>query len=221
MNKSRIIQPILVYMYGLPGAGKTFVSRQLAEALGIVHVSSDRLRFELFDEPHYDRSEYQIISHLMDYMTGEFLNNGLSVVYDISVNRLADRRQLRDMARKLGAKELMVWVQTDAETAWQRSKLRDHRKTDDKYSKPLNREIFDRFLNLMQNPQDEYYLVLSGKHLFNTQKNLLFRRLREIGVIADEVLSSEVPRPEMINLVSRAQTQAGRVDYSRRNIVIR
>lgn len=221
MPKSRISQPVLIYMYGLPGSGKSFVARQLAESLGMAHVSSDRIRFELFDEPKYDRTEYQVITHMMEFMTDQFLNNGISVVYDISVSRLAERRQLRDTARKLGAKDLLIWVQTDIETAWQRSKIRDHRKTDDKYSVSLDRSIFDKIVNIMQNPQDENYLVVSGKHLFESQKTLLIRRLREIGVISDEVLEQEVPKPEMINLVSRAQAQAGRVDYTRRNIVIR
>lgn len=221
MNKNRLEHPVLIYMYGLPGSGKSFVSRQLAEMLGMAHISSDRLRSELFEKPKHDKTEYQIITHLMDFMTEQFLNAGVSAVYDISVSRLADRRAIRDMARKFGVKEMMVWVQIDADTAWVRTQSRDHRKADDKYSLPMSQEIFDRYMSLMQNPQNENYLVLSGKHLFNNQKTSLVRRLREIGVISDNTLEQKVPKPELINLVSRAQVQAGRVDYTRRNVIIR
>lgn len=49
MQKSSISQPVVIYMYGLPGSGKSFIARQLSESLGLAHVSSDRIRFELFE----------------------------------------------------------------------------------------------------------------------------------------------------------------------------
>jgi hypothetical protein len=73
----------------------------------------------------------------------------------------------------------------------------------------------------MQNPQNENYLVLSGKHLFNSQKNSIVRRLTDLGVLSDDAFDQKVAKPELVNLVSRAQARAGRVDYSRRNVIIR
>lgn len=221
MHKSRISQPVVVYLYGLPGSGKSFISRQLSESLGMAHLSSDRIRFELFDEPRHDKAEHQLVTNLMNFMTEQFLTAGVSVIYDMSVSRLADRRALRDLARRHGAHELMVWIQIDAETAYSRSHNRDRRKADDHYSTALERPIFDQYMRVMQNPQNENYLVLSGKHLFNSQKTSIIRRLSEIGVITAESLEQKIAKPEMVNLVSRAQAQAGRVDYSRRNIIIR
>jgi len=221
MNRSRLSHPVLVYMFGLPGSGKSFVSRQLSETLGLAHVSSDRLRFELFENPTYDKSENLIITRLMDFMTEQFLNAGVSVIYDVSVSRLQDRRAIRDLARKFDAKELLIWLQIDMESAWQRTKSRDRRKADDKYSSPLTKEIFDKFMRAMQNPQNENYLVLSGKHLFNSQKNAIIRRLNDLGVLEEDALDQKVAKPELVNLVSRAQARAGRVDYSRRNVIIR
>jgi predicted kinase len=221
MHKNLLVFPTLIYMYGLPGAGKTFVARQLSEDLSMAHISGERIRFELFDNPKHDKTEHQIITHMMDYMTEEFLNNGVGVIYDISVSRLSDRRALRDMAKSQKAKELMLWIQTDADTAWQRTQARDHRKVDDKYAGKISQEIFDRYLRIMQNPQNENYLVLSGKHLFNSQKTAILRRLNEIGAINLELLNQKPPKPELVNLISRAQNQAGRVDYSRRNVIIR
>jgi len=221
MRKNYFSHPVLVYMYGLPGSGKTFVARQLSEALGMAHISSNRLRSELFDKPRHNKDEYLIITHLMDYMAEQFLNSGVSVIYDISVNRLADRRVIRDMAQQFGAKDMMIWIQIDADSAWQRTKSRDRRKADDKYSNPISREAFDKYLNIMQNPQNENYLVISGKHSFDSQKTSVLRRLREMGVLSEEAFDPKFAKPELINLVSRAQAHAGRVDYTRRNVIIR
>jgi hypothetical protein len=74
---------------------------------------------------------------------------------------------------------------------------------------------------MMQNPQNENYLVLSGKHLFNSQKSALIRRLREMGSVTDESMDQKIAKPQLVNLVSRAQAQAGRVDYNRRNVIIK
>lgn len=221
MHKSRISHPVVIYMYGLPGAGKTFVARQLAESLGLAHISSERIRFELFEEPRHDKTEHRVITNLMNFMTEQFLNAGVGVVYDISMSRLADRRVLRDLARHHGAKELMVWIQIDPETAYNRATNRDRRKADDKYASIPTPEVFESYMRSMQNPQNENYLVISGKHLFNSQKTAILRRLSEMGAVTNESLEQKIAKPQMVNLVSRAQAQAGRVDYSRRNIIIR
>ena len=76
MQKPKLITPILIYMYGLPGSGKSYVSRQLAELFGMAHVSSDRLRFELFENPKHDKTENMVVAHLMDYMAEEFIKAG-------------------------------------------------------------------------------------------------------------------------------------------------
>lgn len=221
MHKSRISQPVVIYLYGLPGSGKSFVSRQLSEALGIAHLSADRIRYELFNNPRHDKTEHQVITNLMNFMTEQFLNSGVSVVYDMSVSRIAERRALREMTRRFGAKELMIWIQIDPDTAFSRSRARDVRKPDDKYASPLDQKVFENYMRLMQNPHNENYLVISGKHLFSSQKTAIIRRLTEMGIITAESMQQKIAKPEMINLVSRAQSQAGRVDYSRRNIIIR
>jgi predicted kinase len=208
-------------MYGLPGSGKTFVARQLSEALGLAHISGERIRYELFETPKHDKSEYQIVTHLMDYMAEQFLDNGVSVVYDISVNRLSDRRILRDLAKRHKAKELMLWLQIDADTAWTRAQARDHRKADDKYTSVISQEMFEKYMRAMQNPQNENYLVLSGKHLFNSQKSAIIRRLSDMGLIDQESINQHMAKPGLVNLVNKAQNQAGRVDYNRRNVIIR
>lgn len=220
MAKIVPVKPLLVLLYGFPGSGKTYFARQLCENLQAAHVQGDRIRSELFEEPRYDKQENAVITQLMDYMSGEFLNAGVSVVYDTNAMRAVQRHALREMARKAHAGVVLVWLQIDVESSFTRSIKRDRRKADDKYSQQLDRTTFDDITAGMQNPRNvEDYVVISGKHVFKTQLSAVVKRLRELGLINLDDTSSHVVKPGMVNLVPK--NTGGRVDLTRRNIVIR
>ena len=218
MAKMLPTKPFLMMLYGYPGAGKTYFARQFCENVQATHLQSDRIRFELFENPQYDKQENTIVTQLMDYMTEEFLNAGLSVVYDNSTIRTTQRQALRLLGLKHHALPVLVWFQMDSDTAYNRNLKRDRRRADDKYSKQLDRKAFDGVLTHMQNPShNEDYIVASGKHLFNMQLSAAVSKLRSLGVITSEEIQSRVIKPGMVNLVP----SFSRFDNSRRNISIR
>jgi predicted kinase len=213
-------KPLLVLLYGFPGSGKTFFARQLCEQLVAVHVHGDRIRGELFETPTYGKDESHIITSLMNYMTGEFLSAGVSVVYDTNALRATQRRALRNMATKAGAETVLIWQQIDPESAFNRVSRRDRRKMDDKYSQPLDRNAFNTLSSGMQNPEvTERYQVISGKHVFATQKSAILRHLLDRKLISLDPNTNQIVKPGLVNLVPNPA--AGRVDLSRRNISIR
>lgn len=212
-------KPLLILLYGFPGAGKTYFARQLTEHLHAAHVHGDRIRSELFEQPRYDREENEVVGHLMDYMTGEFLNAGMSVVYDANAMRATQRRKLRDLARKSGAQPILIWQQIDMESAFLRASKRDRRRADDKFSPAIDRQTFERVATGMQNPQNEDYIVISGKHVFDTQISALMKRLRELGLVTLNEATAKLVKPGLVNLIPNPT--AGRVDMTRRNIIIR
>lgn len=213
-------KPFLLMLYGYPGAGKTYFARQLSEKMQVAHIQADRIRAELFEKPRYDKQENEVVMQLMNYMAGEFLSSGLSVVYDVNMMRGAQRRALRELARKARAESLLVWLQIDADTAYLRGQKRDRRRVDDRYAAQMDRNSFDSIAAHMQNPSAaEDYAVISGKHVFTTQYSAVARKMRDIGLINLDDTGMHLPRPELVNRVPNPA--AGRVDLSRRNIIIR
>lgn len=220
MAKTVPPKPLFIMLYGFPGAGKTYFARQFCESVQAAHIQGDRIRAELFETPRYDKQENQVVTQLMDYMAEEFLSAGISVVYDTNAARAIQRHALRELARKAGAKPLLIWFQVDAESSFFRSGKRDRRRADDKYSTSLSRPMFDTQINTMQNPvPTEDYIVISGKHTFPTQFAAVTRKLREQGLYGMGDSGTQVAKPGMVNLIPTHPS--GRVDMGRRNITIR
>lgn len=219
MAKLELAKPVLILIYGYPGAGKTFIARQLTEHIVAAHVHGDRIRAELFEDPKFDKNEASIVTHIMDYMANEYLQAGVSVIYDADCLRTSQRRILRNMALKNNADTLLIWVQIDIESAFTRIASRDRRRIDDRYAQPLDRTSFERVVADMQNPKEESYVVVSGKHVFKTQLSAVAKRLRELGLVDAAEADKKIIKPGLINLVPNPA--AGRADLSRRNINIR
>lgn len=218
MAKIILSKPVLICLYGFPGAGKSYVARNLSEDIQMAHVSADRIRNELFESPRFDKQENAIVSHLMNYMTEEFVSAGVSVVYDINALRSAQRRALRELARQHRAAYLLVWIQVDQETAYNRTQNRDRRTSDDKFAEPQSASTFERQMAGMQNPDGEDYVVISGKHTYATQKTAIINRLYQMGLISSDAVQHSITKPELVNLIPNPR--ASRVDMSRRSINI-
>ena len=195
------------------------MARQIADTFKVALVSTDRLRSELFDNPVYDTQENQLVEHLASFMTSEFLSAGVGVVFDGDNSRISQRRKLRELVRKYGAENILIWIQLDIDTAFGRTQRRDRRTLDDKFAQEHTQDSFDRIAHSMQNPQSENYVVISGKHTFTTQKNAILSKLYSQGVIATEAVQGGVSKPGLVNLVPTPSH--GRVDLSRRSIIIR
>jgi predicted kinase len=219
MGKLQLAKPTMFLLYGFPGSGKTYFARQLCEELQAAHIQGDRIRSELFEQPRYDKQETKIVMQLMQYMTDEFLGAGVSVVFDTNAMRVAQRRALRDMARKAKAEPVLIWFQVDADTSFARNAKRDRRKADDKFTNSLTRQQFDALAAGMQNPgNEEEYIVISGKHTYQSQRGAVIRKLYEKGLLQADQAQVGLPKPNLVNLVPTPM--AGRVDPSRRNIRI-
>ena len=215
-GKNSLNKPVLIILYGFPGSGKSTFAKQFSEEIGAVHLHADKVEAELFDGNTNIEQQPQFVQ----YMTHELLQARVSVVYDGSTARLAERRSLRAIAVSAKAATILVWFQIDADTAFHRTQNRDRRKTEDKYAKEYTQDSFENALARQQNPEGEQYVVISGKHTFHTQSAAVLKKLYELSIISSiQAAQANLVKPELVNLVP--QKFGGRVDMSRRNISIR
>lgn len=202
----QLVKPLCILMYGIPGAGKSTFARQLSEQLNIAHVHSDRIRHELYDDAQYSSAENSTVLRLSVYMAEMLLAQKQSVIFDMQLPTQTLRNNLRSLAREYGAEFITVWVQTDYETALYRATHRDRRRIDDKYSFSITPQLHQRLSSAGSEPRDGSTIVISGKHLFKTQVGPLLRRLKQAGVITNNIPAGK---------------RTGRVDHDRRQNAVR
>jgi len=220
MEKIVPSSPVLIMLYGFPGSGKTHFSRQFCQDIQCAHLEEDRIRAELFDNPKFTKEENHIVSKLMNYMATEFLKAGISVVYDANAMRVSQRRALREMAKEHKAKTLMLWFQVDADTAYLRNAKRDKRKLDDRYAAGFSVEGFKAIASMMQQPQStEEYVVVSGKHGFESQLSNAIKKLVDMLVIPADIATRKMVKPGLVNLVESHQPV--KPGDGKQNIVLR
>lgn len=214
-------KPVLILLYGFPGSGKTYFARQFCESVQAAHLEQDRIRNELFEQPRFTKQENSALGRITEYMTGEFLNAGISVVLDMNAMRISQRRTLKEVARNAKAEVLTIWFQVDPDTAFIRNQKRDRRKLDDRYAVGYNVEAFKQIAAYMQHPEPtEDFVVTSGKHSFQSQMSTVIKKLADMNIIKQSAAAHQMIKPELVNLVPQPQTPAPGKP-SKRNIVLR
>lgn len=211
-------KPFVVMLYGFPGSGKTTFARQFSEEVDMAHIQADKIVGELLGGRSNNPDDERRVA---EYMTREFLRAGVCVLYDATTARTAQRRTVREVARLAKAPVITVWFQIDPETAYMRTQNRDRRKSEDKFAKTYSVEQFQEALERHQNPgRDEDYIVVSGKHTFNTQRAAVMKRLYQLNLMSSEQLNQKVVKPELTNLIPKNML-GSRGEVLRRNISIR
>lgn len=60
---------MVIFVYGLPGSGKSFFASKLAEKLNAAYINTDRIRKELFQERMYSEQEKKAVyDHMLALM---------------------------------------------------------------------------------------------------------------------------------------------------------
>lgn len=216
-TKMAPIKPCIIFLYGFPGAGKTTFARHLADEMKLAHLQRDRISYELYGENSKESEKYSI--NAMNFMANEFLKAGVSLIYDMEAYRAIDRRKLRKLARDLKTVPLLIWVQIDPDTAFKRVQKRDKRKKDDQYATRYTKDSYRSVITQMQNPTNEEYVVISGKHTYQTQRAAVIKKFYDLGVLNPAQLSKNIAKPELVNLIPQQVSDRGGI--IRRNIRIR
>lgn len=152
----------LYLMIGYPGAGKTTVSKLIAEKTGAVHLWADHERHKMFGKPTHSHEEnlklYGVLNHQADKLLGE----GRSVIFDTNFNYYEDRQHLREIAANHGAETRVIWVTTPKETAKKRAVHESHGQHTRLYGN-MPETDFERIAGQMETPtESEKVIKISG-----------------------------------------------------------
>jgi predicted kinase len=218
-NKITPVKPFIIMLYGFPGSGKTSFSRQMAEELGVIHLQEDKIRIDLFGD-NISAGAFKGARKVLNYMAHDYLRAGISIIYDAGVIRASERRKVREIAHMTKATPLLVWLQADPDTTFERTQKRDHRKADDKYAFVYDEDTYRNILSHMQNPENEDYIVVSGKHTFSSQRSTVIKKLFDLHLISANELASNTVKPGLTNLIPKSSIQM-RGDIIQRNVPIR
>jgi hypothetical protein len=119
------VRPTLIVVSGLPGTGKSFFCRNLAEKLPFLILASDALRKVLFPTPQYNEQENKRLFSACHVLIEELLRKGIPVIFD-ATNLLEHHREyLYRAAARAGAKLILVWVEAPPEVVRQRLLARE------------------------------------------------------------------------------------------------
>ncbi len=153
------LQPTLILVGGLMGSGKSMLARLLGRELGVLVLSSDRIRKELFSvsplpadgyscgiyTPEADTATYAALLTRAVTLVGE----GKSVIVDATFRRAADRLHFREAAGEEGVGHCMVM--TDAPEEVIRMRLAERKNQPDEVSDG-RLELFDRHRDTFEYP---------------------------------------------------------------------
>lgn len=119
------VEPPLIVVSGLPGTGKSFLCRKLAERLPFLILSSDTLRKILFSSPQYKESENTRLFSTCHALIEELLRKGIPVIFDATNLLERHREYLYRAAERAEAKLILVYVEAPAEVVRQRLLARE------------------------------------------------------------------------------------------------
>jgi predicted kinase len=119
-----VAKPVLVIVSGLPGTGKSYFCRQLAERLPSVTLESDALRRVLFTSPSYSLPESAQLFKAIHLLTERLLKKGVSLILDATNLSERYREYLYSIADRLEVKLVLVRVEAPVSVVKERLRAR-------------------------------------------------------------------------------------------------
>lgn len=113
--------PTLYLFIGAPGAGKTSLAKIIQNATGGVHLWADHERKTLFGTVTHSIEESNRLYEHLNAETERLLGEGQTVIFDTNFNHYADREHLREIAKRKGAKVVLIWVTTPRDLSKERA----------------------------------------------------------------------------------------------------
>ena len=152
----------LVVITGLPGSGKTTLSKKLAPVLGAVRMCPDDWMMEsgidLWDDDARERVEaFQL------ELSVSLLCRGSNVIIEWGVWSRSERDALRDVARAIGALVELRYTTASVDELWSRIVQRD---LEGRWSsRSIQRHELEKWVDLFEPPIEEEFRTYDSTQL--------------------------------------------------------
>lgn len=117
-------RPTMIVVSGLPGTGKSYFCRRLAERLPFLILEGDALRKHLFTAPTYSTSESAHLFRTVHHLIEGLLRKGIPIILDATNLAERHRERLYNIAELLNARLVLVRVEAPPELVRERLKAR-------------------------------------------------------------------------------------------------
>jgi len=157
-------QPTLIVVSGLPGTGKTYFSRRLAERLPFLILESDALRKQLFPTPTYSAEESFYLFRAIYQLMQDLLKKGIPVILDATNLEERHRERLYNIAERFKAKLILVNVQAPPELVEKRLKKRMESKSNHDNS-DADWEVYQKMKATAETIKRRFFTVDTSKDI--------------------------------------------------------
>jgi len=127
-------RPAFIVVSGLPGTGKSYFCRRLAERLPFMILESDALRKTLFPSPSYSAEESARLFQAIHQLIARLLDRGMPLILDATNLSERFRERLYNIADRSHARLILVRVEAPAEVVRTRLQSRAERASPEDHS---------------------------------------------------------------------------------------
>ena len=159
-------QPTIIVVSGLPGTGKSYFCRRLAERLPFLILESDALRKQLFPAPAYSTEESTHLFRAIYQLIEDLLKKGIPIIVDATNLEERHREHLYNIAERLSARLILVSVQAPPELVEKRLKKRMARKNV-KDNSDADWEVYQKMKATAEKIKRRHFTVDTSKDITN------------------------------------------------------
>ena len=157
-----VAKPVLVVVSGLPGTGKSYFSKQLAEKVPFLVLESDALRKILFSSPNYSSQESSQLFRAIHRLLRELLKKGIPLILDATNLSERFRKHLYAIVDHLDVKLVLVRVEALSDVVYQRL---ESRAGDSKNISDADWSVYRRMLPSVDKIQRNHYVVDTSRDI--------------------------------------------------------
>lgn len=177
-------RPVLVVMSGLPGTGKSTLTRRLAEQLPLVVVESDVARRVLVERPTHAPAESARLFGAVHALVCDLLAEGHAVLLDATNVSEDQRRPLYEIADASGASLIVVWVTAPPEVVYERLAART--RGEDPGVSDAGWDVYVRMRGRARPPGVDHYVVDTARDFGAVERRIVGRARKAMGLDAPD-----------------------------------